>query len=56
MKNNLERLKSAQAQSLDSEKVINISPMNNILQFPMMIVSELQGKDLSNWFEKNKFS
>ena len=55
MKSNLERLKSAQAQSLDSEKVINISPMNNILQFPMMIVSELQGKDLSNWFEKNKY-
>lgn len=54
MKNNLERLKSAKAQSLDSEKVINVSPMNNLHLFPMMVVSGLLGMDLNNWFKQNK--
>lgn len=54
MKNNLERLKSAIAKSLDSKKIINISPMDNIHQFPMMVVSELQGMDLNSWFKQNK--
>ena len=55
MKNNLERLKSVKAQSLDSEKVINISPMDNNHQFPMMVVSELLGMDLNKWFKQNKY-
>lgn len=54
MKNNLERLKSVKAQSLDSEKVINISAMDNIHQFPMMVVSQLLGMDLNKWFKQNK--
>ena len=54
MKTNLEKLKSIKAKSLDSEKVINILPMNNIHQFPMLVVSELLGMDLNNWFKQNK--
>lgn len=54
MKNNLERLKSVKAQSLDCDKVINISPMVNVHKFPIMVVSELLGMDLNNWFKQNK--